>query len=59
MLQRINTSILSRLATLKMYPGLTFGGRFRSDFRFDLKHDLPLNFFIKLGFVHNFDNKPV
>ena len=50
---------LSLLTSLKIYPSITVKGRIRSDFKFDLKYDLPLDFFIKLGFTHNFDNKPV
>ena len=50
---------LSLLTTLKVYPSITVKGRIRSDFRFDIKYDLPLDFFIKLGFTDNFDNLPV
>jgi hypothetical protein len=50
---------LSLLTAIKVYPGITVKGRIRSDFKFDLKYDLPLDFFIKLGFSHNYDNKPV
>lgn len=49
---------LSLLTSLRVYPGITVKGRIRSDFKFDLKYDLPLDFYIKLGFTHNFDNKP-
>lgn len=41
------------------YPSLTEKGRFRTDIDLDLKYDLPLDFFIKLGLSYNFDNKPV
>ncbi|MFV0566412.1 MAG: DUF481 domain-containing protein [Flavobacteriaceae bacterium] len=40
------------------YPSLTESGRVRSDIDFDLKYDLPLDLFIKLGFTYNYDNKP-
>jgi len=50
---------LSLLTSLRKYPSFTVSGRIRSDFKFDLKYDLPLDFFVKLGFTHNFDNKPV
>ena len=50
---------LSLITSIKVYPGITVKGRVRSDFKFDLKYDLPLDFFIKLGLTHNFDNKPV
>ena len=49
----------SLLTNLTVYPGITEGGRFRSDFSLDLKYDLPLDFFIKLGGTYNYDNKPV
>lgn len=41
------------------YPGITEGGRFRTDFNFDLKYEFPLDFFINLGFTLNYDNMPV
>lgn len=41
------------------YPSLTEKGRFRFDYRIDLKYDLPLNFYIKLGLTLNHDNQPV
>ncbi len=40
------------------YPGFSELGRFRSDMRLDLKYDLPLDFFIKIGTSINFDNRP-
>ena len=49
----------SLLTNLAIYPSLTESGRIRSDFSLDLKYDLPLDFFIKLGGTYNFDNKPV
>lgn len=41
-----------------IYPGLTEKGRFRYDFNIDTKYDLPLDFYIKLGFTVNYDNQP-
>ncbi len=49
---------ISLLTTLLVYPSITMKGRVRSDLKFDIKYDLPLDFFIKLGFSHNFDNQP-
>ncbi len=40
------------------YPSITQKGRFRGDFKVDLKYDLPRDFYIKLGYTHNFDNQP-
>jgi len=34
-------------------------GRFRLDFKFDLKYELPLDFYIKTGTTINYDNQPV
>ncbi|PNQ73780.1 hypothetical protein C1T31_05450 [Hanstruepera neustonica] len=41
------------------YPSLTEGGRYRLDYTLNLKYDLPLDFFIKLGLTYNYDSKPV
>lgn len=41
------------------YPSLTESGRWRFDFNFDTKYDLPKDFYIKLGLTYNFDNQPV
>lgn len=43
---------------LKFYPSLSEKGRFRTDYNIDMKYDLPLDFYIKLGFTLNFDNEP-
>ncbi|MCF6170703.1 MAG: DUF481 domain-containing protein [Bacteroidales bacterium] len=42
----------------KAYPSFTEKGRWRIDFNFDTKYDLPLEFYIKLGWSLNFDSKP-
>ena len=49
---------LSLLSNIWAYPSLTENGRWRTDFIFDLKYDLPLDFYIKLGFTLNYDNRP-
>ncbi len=41
------------------YPGITENKRWRFDFTFDTKYDLPFDFYIKLGFTLNFDNQAV
>lgn len=48
----LNTSFI-------LSPSLTDIGRVRADFRFDLKYDFPLDFYIKTSFNYNFDNHPV
>jgi len=50
---------LSLLTNLTVYPSFTESGRVRADFKLDLKYDLPLDFYIKLGYTHNYDNEPV
>ena len=40
------------------YPGITESGRHRLDFNFDMKYDLPLDFYIRLGLQYNYDNRP-
>jgi hypothetical protein len=43
---------------ISAYPGITEKGRFRTDFKMDLKYDLPLDFYLKGGFTLNYDNQP-
>lgn len=50
---------LSLLTAATVYPSLTEKDRVRADFKFDLKYDLPHDFFITLGYTHNFDNQPI
>jgi len=49
---------LNLLTTIMVYPGITALGRWRSDFNLDIKYDLPLDFYIKLGGTLNYDNRP-
>ena len=48
----------SLLTNVYLYPSITERGRVRLDYKIDLKYDLPLDFYIKLGYTHNFDNQP-
>ena len=50
---------LSLVSGVTAYPSLTETRRIRTDFKIDLKYDLPLDLFVKLGFNYNYDNKPV
>ena len=50
---------LSLLTKAKAFPSFTESGRWRVDFNFDMKYDLPLDFYIKLGYSLNYDNRPV
>ncbi|MEH6537583.1 MAG: DUF481 domain-containing protein [Psychroserpens sp.] len=44
--------------TINFYPSLSEKGRIRTDYDLNLKYDLPLDLYIKLGFTINFDNQP-
>lgn len=50
---------LSLFSNIYWYPSFTEEGRHRADYRFDIKYDLPLDFYIKAGLTFNYDNKPV
>lgn len=41
-----------------VFPSITESKRIRTDFSLDTKYDLPLDFFIKLSYIYNYDNKP-
>ena len=49
---------LNLLSNIWVYPSFTENGRWRTDFMFDAKYDLPLDFYIKLGFTLSYDNRP-
>ncbi|MDH5249563.1 MAG: DUF481 domain-containing protein [Cyclobacteriaceae bacterium] len=48
---------LSLLTKVILYPSITESGRLRSDLSLDTKYDLPLDFYIQLGFTMNYDNR--
>jgi hypothetical protein len=50
---------LSLMTRAVAYPSLTESDRFRGDFTFDAKYDLPRDFYIQFGITVNYDNKPV
>lgn len=54
-----NMGDLSLRSIMSLYPGITEQGRIRGDFKFDIKYNLPLDFFVKLGTTFNYDNQPV
>lgn len=54
-----NIGNLNLLTTAVAYPSLTEKGRFRTDYKIDLRYNLPLNFYFKVGYTLNFDNQPV
>jgi len=57
-LNLFNVGDLNLLTNLVAYPGITESGRWRADLKFDMKYDLPLDFYVKLGYTLNYDNKP-
>ncbi len=57
-LNMFNTGDLSLLTNIVAYPSFTESGRWRTDFKFDAKYDLPLDFYIKMGLTVNYDNQP-
>jgi hypothetical protein len=50
---------LSLLTNLSAYKSFQQDKRIRADFKFDIKYDLPLDFYIRLGYTHNYDSDPV
>jgi putative salt-induced outer membrane protein YdiY len=49
---------LSLLTSATAYRSITESDRWRGEFKFDAKYDLPLDFYIKAGFSLNYDNRP-
>ena len=54
-----DTGDLSLKTSYIGFVSITDSPRYRSDFNFDLKYDLPLDFFINFGFTLNYDSKPL
>jgi len=52
---------LSLFTKVFAYPGLTEKGRWRTDFNFDAKYEMPFDddFYLKFGVTVNYDNQPV
>lgn len=53
-----NFEDISLSTGLDLYTSLSEKGRFRSDYDITLKYDLPLDFYINIGFTLNYDNQP-
>ena len=49
---------LSLLSSVYVYPSITESGRWRVDFSLDMKYELPLNLYLRLGGTLNYDNRP-
>lgn len=58
-LNMFDTGDLSLRSKIGIYPSLTESGRWRTDFGFDVKYDLPKDFYVRLGVTLNYDNRPV
>jgi hypothetical protein len=56
--EMFNFSDLSLFTTVAGYPSLSEKGRFRLDYNFTFKYDLPFEFYIKTDFTLNYDNQP-
>jgi hypothetical protein len=43
------------------YPSFTESGRWRADFNFDARYEMPFDddFYVKVGFTFNYDNQPI
>ncbi|MEZ5196151.1 MAG: DUF481 domain-containing protein [Bacteroidales bacterium] len=52
---------LSLLTNLTAYPSLSESGRWRTDFNFDARYEMPFDddFYIKFSVTVNYDNRPV
>ncbi len=58
-LNMFDTGDLSLTSKIGAYPSLTESKRWRTDFNFDIKYDLPRDFYVRMGITLNYDNKPV
>ncbi len=52
---------LSLFTNIYAYPNFTESGRWRTDFNFDAKYEMPFDddFYVKLGITINYDNQPI
>ncbi len=52
---------LNLLTKLTAYPSFTESGRWRADFNFDARYEMPFDddFYIKVGLTFNYDNQPI
>ena len=49
---------LDLLTSLAMYPSFTQKGRFRTDFKFDIRYEFKIDLYFKVGTTLNYDNQP-
>ena len=50
---------LSLFSQIVAYPSISDSGRFRTDFRLDVKYEFFSDFYVKLGTTMNYDNRPI
>lgn len=50
---------LSLFSQVIAYPSFSESGRFRTDFRLDVKYEFLDDFYVKLGTTMNYDNRPI
>ena len=50
---------LNLFTNLEVFPSITEKGRVRTVFKFNLKYDLPRDFFIRGGINYSYDNQPI
>lgn len=50
---------LSLYSQVVAYPSISESGRFRTDFRLDVKYEFFSDFYVKLGTTINYDNRPI
>ena len=58
-LNKYSIGDLSILTSAILYPSITEKGRYRADVNFDMKYDLPLDFFVKMSLTYNWNNQPI
>lgn len=52
-----NFSMFDFETGIKVFPSLSESKRWRIDYDLNVKYDLPLDFYVKLGFTLNYDNQ--
>lgn len=57
-LNLFDTKDIDLFTNLYLYRSLTENNRWRSDFKLNLKYDLPLDFYVKPSLNINYDNRP-
>ncbi|MBN3521436.1 DUF481 domain-containing protein [Algoriphagus lutimaris] len=50
---------LSLFSQVVAYPSFSESGRFRTDFKMDVKYEFFSDFYVKLGTTMNYDNRPI